>query len=172
MECSRKKTLCLSWKDGSFGEVTVHNCLAYFSRSPFVRSGTIRNNKLEGKDGVEYVLQDVQPPHLFVIRMQSAKEGQLPLGLFYVLEGTVYASPSMHDVLSSRQARCSYRIRGSLEILREDLNPIEGSLSREHVDMSALLGRLEEAMEEREDREFHGDSIMYHVSRGRDNVTI
>jgi mediator of RNA polymerase II transcription subunit 6 len=57
-----------------------------------------------GAPGVEFVLQDAQAPHLFVIRKQlRALAGDLTsLAYYYVLDGTVYQAPTLHAVLSAR----------------------------------------------------------------------
>lgn len=53
---------------------------------------------------MEYILQDAQPPHLFVIRKQwRSLAGVInSLAYYYILDGTVYQSPTLHAVLSAR----------------------------------------------------------------------
>lgn len=56
--------------------------------------------------GVEYALQDAQPPHLYVIRRQlrtgGGAEAAVGQACYYVLDGTVYQAPSLYAALSSR----------------------------------------------------------------------
>ena len=149
---SGSSKLWISWRDEAFGVVTIANCLSYFARSPFVelQSPTVRNNKLvsssagaDERDDVEYVVQDAQPPNLFVIRMQARG---VPIALFYILETVIYACPSLHHVLASRQKRAGYKIHRSLDLLRHDLNPVDGVLSNRDVDMKEAISRLEAAV--------------------------
>jgi hypothetical protein len=142
----------LSWRDEKFGTVAVSNCLDYLSRSPFVEGAdpasvreSYSSKKLVLRDA-EYVLQDVQPPHLFVIRKQSptrSTTASLPLGLFYILDGVVHAAPSLGDVVSARRRRCGFRIHESLELLRGDLNPVSGVLANRPADMATTIANLE-----------------------------
>ncbi len=162
--------LWISWRDEAFGEVNLSNALSYFSRSPFVslENPSVTNNKLTssspGAGGeVEYVVQDAQSPHLFVIRMQAK---DIPLGLYYCLDGTIYACPSLHNVLSSRRKRCGHKVSRSLDLLRKDLSPVDGVLTARPVDMKETIARLEAshaALSDDKDtrrRHFKGDSIL------------
>jgi len=159
--------LWISWRDDAFGEVNLANALSYFSRSPFVtlENPSVNNNKLTssspGAGGeVEYVIQDAQSPHLFVIRMHTK---EIPLGLYYCLDGTIYACPSLHDVLSSRRKRCGHKVSRSLDLLRKDLSPIDGVLTMRPVDMKETIARLEAshtALSDDKERDFRGDSIL------------
>ena len=66
-----------------------------------------------GPDGFEYVVTEAAEPALYVIAKQtrgtvaapSAAEPVRRLGILYVLDGAVYASPSLHAVLASRLVR-------------------------------------------------------------------
>lgn len=166
--------LWISWRDEAFGEVNLSNALSYFSRSPFasLENPSVSNNKLTssspGAAGeVEYVVQDAQSPHLFVIRMQAKS---IPLGLYYCLDGTIYACPSLHSVLSSRRKRCGFMVSRSLDLLRKDLNPIDGILSSRPVDMKETIARLEASQAVLSDkdarRDFKGDSILANLRVG------
>ena len=60
---------------------------------------------VQGGD-VGYVLQDAQPPHLFVVRReQKTRAGDMPTAAYYIVDGTVYQSPSLHRVFHSRIVR-------------------------------------------------------------------
>lgn len=136
---------------------------------------------------VEYVLQDAQAPHLFVVRQeQKTRAGDMPTAAYYIIDGTVYQSPSLHSVFHSRivrdffpllvtnvtmcllislhshgtkeylhhqsshmQSRCSFKMKETLEMLRQDLNPIDGTLSQRPKDMYEKLKRLE-ALQQKE----------------------
>ena len=55
---------------------------------------------------MEFVLQDAQEPHLFVIRKQlrrqvTAKSADT-LAAYYILDGNIYQAPTLHAVISSR----------------------------------------------------------------------
>lgn len=54
--------------------------------------------------GVEFLLQDAQPPHLFVIKKQYRQvDGSVTsVAFFYILDGTVYQAPTLHAALRSR----------------------------------------------------------------------
>lgn len=71
-----------------------------------------------GDASTQYVLQDAQPPHLFVIRQETKTEGgyDMPVAAYYILDGTVYQSPSLYDVFYSRFVRYYYGIRGGMTI--------------------------------------------------------
>lgn len=157
--------LWVSWRDEAFGDVNLSNALSYFARSPFVNleGPSVSNNKLTSSlsdSDLEYVVHDAQSPRLFVIRMQAKG---VPLGLYYVLDRTVYACPSLHNVLSSRRKRCCHKVCGSLDFLRKDLNPIDGVLcSSSRVDMSQVIAGLEAAASEVRDtgrQDLKGDAM-------------
>lgn len=125
-----------------------------------------------GGGDMSYILQDAQPPHLFVVRReQKTRAGDMPTAAYYIIDGTVYQSPSLYSVFHSRivrrvvgvvevhlcylnvmkcvQRRCSFKIAETLEMLRQDLNPIDGTLSKRPKDMYQTLKRLE-ALQQKE----------------------
>lgn len=57
--------------------------------------------------GTEFVLQDAQPPHLFVIRKQfrSVSGAITTAAYYYVLDGTIYQAPTLHAALCCRVVR-------------------------------------------------------------------
>ena len=71
----------------------------------------------------DYALAWSSPPHAFVVRKRNreAPSDSLDrcrsLSLYYVLDGSVYAAPSLHSVLLCRLARCSYNARSALATL-------------------------------------------------------
>lgn len=54
--------------------------------------------------GVEYTLDSCQEPHLFVICKQLRKAADLaaPEMFFYILDGSVYQTPTIHAAFSAR----------------------------------------------------------------------
>lgn len=53
---------------------------------------------------MEYVLHEVQEPHLFVIRKQK-REGPDKVSAqaaYYVLDGSIYQAPQLYNVIGSR----------------------------------------------------------------------
>jgi mediator of RNA polymerase II transcription subunit 6 len=56
--------------------------------------------------GIEYSLHSMQEPHLYVIRKQRRESSThaTPLASYYVINGTVYQSPTAYAVLTSRMA--------------------------------------------------------------------
>jgi hypothetical protein len=71
----------------------------------------IRLIRRETADGsIQYVLQDAQPPHLFVIRQETKTDAgyDMPVAAYYILDGTVYQSPSLYDVFYSRFVRYDF----------------------------------------------------------------
>lgn len=56
------------------------------------------------KIGMEYILQEAQEPHLFVIRKQK-REGPEKVSAqaaYYVLDGSIYQAPHLYNVIGSR----------------------------------------------------------------------
>ena len=68
------------------------------------------------------------------------------------------------------QRRCSFKISETLEMLRQDLNPIDGILSSRPVDMKETIARLEASQAVLSDkdarRDFKGDSILANLRVG------
>lgn len=96
----------------------------YFALSPFydrtcnneqLRMESIHPldmNHLSKKTGMEYILQDAQEPHLFVIRKQK-REGPEKVSAqaaYYVLDGSIYQAPHLYNVIGSRVVRSLYHI--------------------------------------------------------------
>lgn len=54
--------------------------------------------------GLEYVLHEAQEPHLFVFRKQKrdGPEKATPIAAYYILDGSIYQSPHLHNVMGSR----------------------------------------------------------------------
>mmetsp|Transcript_12899 Transcript_12899/g.25820 ORF Transcript_12899/g.25820 Transcript_12899/m.25820 type:complete len:198 (+) Transcript_12899:721-1314(+) len=161
----------ISWKDEGWiaraGVLTTLNALDYFSNSPFFIGSARRDDliasrrtqRLETSDGsIQYVLQDAQPPHLFVIRQETKTDAgyDMPVAAYYILDGTVYQSPSLYDVFYSRFKRCAFKIKETMSFLAEDLNPISGG-SKQDVNMYDRLLSLEARQQE----EFSSNTEIY-----------
>ena len=58
----------------------------------------------EFASGLQYVLHDSQPPHLFVIRklQKTGAQNDSNLSLYYVLDGSIYQAPTLHTAFQSR----------------------------------------------------------------------
>ena len=57
--------------------------------------------------GVEFALDTVQEPHLFVIskHQRQSAETTTPLMFFYILDGSIYQTPTLHAALHARLVR-------------------------------------------------------------------
>lgn len=55
-------------------------------------------------EGVEYLLADSQPPHLFILRKlyRHAHGALTTLAFYYILDGSVYQAPSLQAALLAR----------------------------------------------------------------------
>mmetsp|Transcript_32841 Transcript_32841/g.45607 ORF Transcript_32841/g.45607 Transcript_32841/m.45607 type:complete len:191 (+) Transcript_32841:181-753(+) len=92
-------------------------------------------SKTSGLEGFEYAVHPGGvPPHLFIVLKQqrlalpqvgggdggvsSAAPHTPPLlGVFYVLDGTIYPGPSLHAVLQTRTLRCIHSVREAFRTL-------------------------------------------------------
>ncbi|KAL4519165.1 hypothetical protein Ndes2526A_g00265 [Nannochloris sp. 'desiccata'] len=128
------------WRDDlwfqTYGLLSHLSALDYFAQSPFydptsnnqvARQRGLRLEQLpQGAPGIEFILQDAQPPHLFVVRKQfRSLAGVLsPLAFYYILDGTIYQAPSLHAALSTRIDRCMWTVKSAFSLLRDDLDPL------------------------------------------------
>ncbi|KAK1265155.1 Mediator of RNA polymerase II transcription subunit 6 [Acorus gramineus] len=88
----------------------------YFALSPFydwssnneqLRSRSIHPldlSQLSKMTGIEYILNEVMEPHLFVIRKQrrDGPEKVTPMLTYYILDGSIYQAPQLCNVFASR----------------------------------------------------------------------
>jgi hypothetical protein len=67
-------------------------------------------------EGVEYLLADSQPPHLFILRKLYRHGGGAitTLAFYYVLDGSVYQAPSLQAALLARMVRGRRGERGAV----------------------------------------------------------
>lgn len=131
--------LGLSWRDdmwlAAFG---LHhgNVLDYFALSPFydrkcnnergMMAGKPRSQPPAMGEGVEYLLADSQPPHLFILRKmyRHALGAITTLAFYYILDGTIYQAPPLQAALLARMQRCMYCIKGAFTDMQQDLSPL------------------------------------------------
>ena len=106
------------------------NVLDYFYSSPFfntssnnqlIRTQGVRSEHLVSMVGIEYVLDEINisEPNLFVIRMQYRKSPRetTPKEIFYCIDGIIYQSPDMLDLVRSRVSKASYYMANSFDKL-------------------------------------------------------
>ncbi|KAL3141210.1 hypothetical protein ABBQ38_003550 [Trebouxia sp. C0009 RCD-2024] len=123
------------WRDDmwlSSYPLNYHTALDYFSCSPFWDPGCnnvrarLEQRPLAELHGVEYTLDSCQEPHLFVICKQLRKAADLaaPEMFFYILDGSVYQTPTIHAAFSARLNRCMYNVQRAFLRLQSDLDPL------------------------------------------------
>ncbi|KAJ0007930.1 hypothetical protein Pint_28861 [Pistacia integerrima] len=98
----------------------------YFALSPFY-DWTCNNEQLRMRSihpldisqlskmtGMEYILNDVMEPHLFVIRKQKrdSPEKVTPMLTYYILDGSIYQSPQLCNVFAARIVSTAYVLPG------------------------------------------------------------
>ncbi|PAV57423.1 hypothetical protein WR25_07619 [Diploscapter pachys] len=116
--------LHITFKDTNWPTLTIDNVLDYFcnsqnqfydlsSNNQTCKMQNIREDKLIGMKGIQYVLWSAQPP-LFVICKQSriSEKTVTPLAYYYIINGTVYQCP---DILTYVQSR----LVGAIEPLKK-----------------------------------------------------
>ncbi|KAL4427654.1 hypothetical protein ABPG75_001743 [Micractinium tetrahymenae] len=129
----------LAWRDdmwlAAFG---LHhgNVLDYFALSPFydrncnnergLMAGKPRSQPPAVGEGVEYLLADSQPPHLFILRKmyRHALGAITTLAFYYILDGTIYQAPPLQAALLARMQRCMFGIKGAFKDMQQDLSPL------------------------------------------------
>merc|ERR1711953_336468 len=108
--------LTISWMDASWQQIlNAQNVMDYFTdrRNPFYDSNS--NNEivkmqnrshdmLANMTGIEYSLQFVQEPILYVVRKQQrhAPTQVTPISDYYIVAGTIYQAPDLCSVVNSR----------------------------------------------------------------------
>lgn len=110
----------------------------YFALSPFY-DYTCNNEQLRMRSihpldisqlskltGIEYMLNEVMEPHLFVIRKQKrdGPEKVTPMLTYYVLDGSIYQAPQLSSVFASRMVRALYYISKSFTAAASKLEKI------------------------------------------------
>lgn len=118
-----------SWHDPAWNNnLNSNTILTYFSErsNPFydhqsnneiLKMQHIGPEKLFGMTGVEYVLAHAQEPILFVIRQQNRKSPTevTPMADFYIIAGTVYQSPDLTTIISSRLLNAAHSLGSAFE---------------------------------------------------------
>ncbi|KAH7425086.1 hypothetical protein KP509_11G039300 [Ceratopteris richardii] len=96
----------------------------YFANSPFYdrscNNEQLRMRSIHPLDvshlskmtGIEYMLYEVQEPNLFVFRKQKRESPEKVMAIsgYYILDGSIYQAPNIHNVIGSRVVRVAYYI--------------------------------------------------------------
>lgn len=104
------------------------NALDYFQMSPFydsksnnqiIRTQSVSHEFLKTMVGLEFALDTINicEPHLYVIRKQNRIDPnrvQL-LEIFYIVDGVIFQSPVLLDVLRTRFAKSVHHLMNSFE---------------------------------------------------------
>jgi hypothetical protein len=111
------------------------NVLDYFYSSPFfdissnnqlIRTQGVTPDHLLSMVGLEYVLDQVNisEPNLYVIKMQFRKSLRetSPRDIFYCIDGIIYKSPDMLDLVRSRIAKASHYLGNSFDELHQTIS--------------------------------------------------
>ncbi len=122
--------------------LSSENVLDYFACSQFYdRACNNETCKMQGFDpkkmlpkmsGSEYVLVPGIPeePRLFVIlkRHRKSESQTTKLGIYYVLDKTIYQAPNLHVLLVSRLVKTCHHVQNAMDLLEKAVrfNPSEG----------------------------------------------
>ncbi|DBA69648.1 TPA: hypothetical protein ACH3X2_012707 [Trebouxia sp. C0005] len=119
-------------RQGAFGATgsnvkAVEWCIVSLSRHNVVSVALCTRRDLQG---IEYTLDSCQEPHLFVICKQDRQsaDAAVPVMFYYILDGSVYQTPTIHGVLSARLSRCMYSVQSAFLRLQKDLDPLTKSV--------------------------------------------
>lgn len=111
------------------------NALDYFYSSHFYDSDC--NNEIIRNQGVsldhlfnmigwEYSLdeENIDEPHLFVIRKAYRKSPKTieVAEVYYILNGTIYSSPNLYDLLRTRASKLSYNLKNAFSEISNHVN--------------------------------------------------
>ncbi|KAK9793169.1 hypothetical protein WJX73_002041 [Symbiochloris irregularis] len=127
------------WRDPNWLAAFPLNDLSvldYFALSPFYDK-SCNNEELrrrgEGIErlaalppGIEFKLQDAQPPHLFVIRkvLRKSPQSEENVAFYYILDGSIYQAPTLHATLSAKMKKCLHNVRAGFSKMQQDLDPL------------------------------------------------
>eukprot|EP01128_Nolandella_sp_AFSM9_P012818 TRINITY_DN9654_c0_g1_i1.p1 TRINITY_DN9654_c0_g1~~TRINITY_DN9654_c0_g1_i1.p1 ORF type:complete len:235 (-),score=58.74 TRINITY_DN9654_c0_g1_i1:57-761(-) len=135
--------------------VTPQNVFEYFSKSPFYSKDS--NNQVLRMQGIpwetipetlrvligkQYVLEKSVPPRLYTIkriRRQNPEECQVT-GMYYIIDGTIYESPTLLATLEAKLDSCVYHLQEALNTVKNfvEFDSIEG------YSWNSTLGKSEE----------------------------
>ncbi|KAK1311702.1 Mediator of RNA polymerase II transcription subunit 6 [Acorus calamus] len=135
----------------------------YFALSPFydwssnneqLRSRSIHPldlSQLSKMTGIEYMLNEVMEPHMFVIRKQrrDGPEKVTPMLTYYILDGSIYQAPQLCNVFASRIARATYHISKAFTIAASKLEKI-GFVDSENESVSSETKPVKEMIDFKE----------------------
>jgi mediator of RNA polymerase II transcription subunit 6 len=113
--------------------LTRDNVLDYFALSPFydsksnnqaIRAQGVSMDHLKDKVGLEFVVEpNEDEPKLFIIKKQHrlSRLDTKVLEVYYVLDGTIYQSPTLLTVLNARYAEICHYLEQAFEIVLDDV---------------------------------------------------
>ncbi|MCO5563721.1 hypothetical protein L7F22_017368 [Adiantum nelumboides] len=121
----------------------------YFALSPFYdRSCNNEQLRMRGihpldvshlskMTGIEYMLYEVQEPNLYIFRKQKreSQEKLTAISGYYILDGSIYQAPNLHNVIGSRVVRALHFISKAFSEATSKLEKVgyeheaEGSMS-------------------------------------------
>lgn len=87
------------------GRQSVLRCARKLPARPWSHQQTLRALSHRAlPPGLEYELQEVQEPHLFVVcrQLRTAPKAATRQQFYYILDGSVYQAPSLHAAMASR----------------------------------------------------------------------
>ncbi|XP_011626778.1 mediator of RNA polymerase II transcription subunit 6 [Amborella trichopoda] len=135
----------------------------YFALSPFY-DWTCNNEQLRMRSihpldisqlskmtGIEYMLNEVMEPHLFVFRKQKrdGPEKVTPMLTYYILDGSIYQAPQLSNVFASRIARALHHISKAFTMAASKLEKI-GYVDTENESASLEVKTGKEAIDLKE----------------------
>lgn len=132
----------------TFG-LSRENVLDYFYLSPFydtnsnnqiIRAQRVEPSHLLNMKGLEFIVEpNSNEPVLFIIKKQNRKSIQHAeiLEVFYVMEGTIYQSPSFIDLLSTKYDKIGLYLHQAFQITMNDAQHVDGHTCLVHP--SAIL---------------------------------
>ncbi|KAA6428385.1 MAG: hypothetical protein FRX49_01261 [Trebouxia sp. A1-2] len=125
-----------------------HTAVDYFACSPFWDPGCnngrarLEQRALTDLQGIEYTLDSCQEPHLFVICKQDRQsaDAAVPVMFYYILDGSVYQTPTIHGVLSARLKALAARGRQQQQSSMLSSEPSEFHLPQIRANTPAVSG--------------------------------
>ncbi|KMT14909.1 hypothetical protein BVRB_3g064230 [Beta vulgaris subsp. vulgaris] len=127
----------------------------YFALSPFYdrtcNNEHLRINSIHPLDishlskmtGIEYMLNEVIEPNLFVIREQKRDNPDkvTPMLTYYVLDGSIYQAPQLCNVFSARIGRALYYIQKAFSTAASKLEKIGHDAESDDANDDSTAGK-------------------------------
>jgi len=153
LELTEKEKLTVSFRSDEWlgvhlqgGQMVHEAVLDYFAQSVWYEPNCVNElakaqnmavSQINAPGRCEFVVgEHAQPPHLFIVRKQARVGAQVKLlACYYVLDGTIFPAPSLHDVISARTMRCVHTLRAAFDTLGKALNPkVEAAKKRQKAE--------------------------------------